>query len=64
MDVTPLSSGTYKVLMVQYESDELGSVIDSDAVYPGLIFEREKSSSLNWKAKLFGDVELCELTVE
>jgi len=64
MDVTPLSSGTYKVLMVQYESDELGSVIDSDAVYPGLIFEREKSSSLNWKAKLFGDVELCELKVE
>ena len=61
MDVSPLSTGTYKVLMVQYESDELGSVIDADAVYPGLIFEREKTSSLDWKAKLFGDVELKEM---
>lgn len=61
MDVSPLSTGTYKVLMVQYESDELGSVIDADAVYPGLIFEKEKTSSLDWKAKLFGDVELKEM---
>lgn len=61
MDVEALSTGTYKVLMVLYESDELGSVIDADAVWPGLIFERENKSSLDWKARLFGDIELPEI---
>ncbi len=63
MDVSALCTGTYKVLMVQYESDELGNVIDSDAVWPGLVFERENKSSLDWKPKLFGDIELPEMSV-
>ena len=63
MDVEPLCTGTYKVLMALYESDELGSVIDADAVWPGLIFERENKSVLDWKPRLFGDVELNEITV-
>ena len=56
-----LATGTYKVLSVLFETDELGSVIDADAVYPGLIFERERKSSLLWRANLFGDVELPEI---
>ncbi len=63
MDVEALCTGTYKVIVTLYESDELGSVIDADAVWPGLIFERENQSSLNWKSRLFGDVELPEMTV-
>lgn len=61
MNVDALSTGTYKVLMVMYESDDIGSVIDADAVWPGLIFERERNSSLDWKPRLFGDIELPEL---
>lgn len=61
MNVETLCTGTYKVLMVLYESDELGSVIDADAVWPGLIFERENTSALDWKPRLFGDVELPEI---
>ena len=64
MNVEPLCTGTYKVLLVLYESDELGSVIDADAAWPGLIFERENSSVLDWKPKLFGDVELKQMTVK
>ena len=63
MNTDVLSTGTYKVLTVMFETDELGSVIDADAVYPGLIFEREKKSSLSWKSNLFGDVELPEIKV-
>lgn len=58
MNVEPLCTGTYKAIAVLYESDELGSVIDADAVWPGLIFERDNTSSLDWKSKLFGNVEL------
>lgn len=61
MNVEPLCTGTYKAIAVMYESDELGSVIDADAVWPGLIFERDNTSSLDWKSKLFGNVELDEL---
>jgi len=64
MNVEPLCTGTYKVLMVLYESDELGSVIDADAAWPGMIFERENDSVLDWKPKLFGDVELEQMTVK
>lgn len=63
MNVEPLCTGTYKVIAVMYESDELGSVIDADAVWPGLIFDRENTSSLDWKPKLFGNVELEELVL-
>ncbi|MDD6483003.1 MAG: polysaccharide ABC transporter ATP-binding protein [Clostridiales bacterium] len=63
MDVEPLSGGEYKVLMAMYESDELGSVFDADAVWPGLIFDRVKKSSLDWKPRLFGDIELKEMEV-
>ncbi len=57
-DISSLSSGIYKILMVAFETDDIGSVIDADAVWPALIFEREKSSALNWKSRLFGDIEL------
>ena len=60
-DVTPLSSGTYKILMVAFETDELGSVIDADAVWPALVFERDKKSVLDWKSRLFGDIELSDM---
>lgn len=63
MNVEPLCTGTYKAIAVIYESDELGSVIDADAVWPGLIFERDNTSSLDWKSKLFGNVELDELVL-
>ncbi len=64
MNTEPLCTGTYKVLMAMYESDDIGSTIDADAVWPGLIFERENKSSLDWKPRLFGDVELPEMKAE
>ncbi len=60
-DVSSLSSGIYKILMVAFETDEIGSVIDADAVWPALVFNREKSSTLNWKSRLFGDIELNDM---
>ncbi len=60
-DVSSLSGGTYKILMVAFETDDIGSVIDADAVWPALIFEREKNSTLNWKSRLFGDIELNDM---
>ena len=61
MDVTTLSTGRYSVLMSVYETDELGSVFDADAVWPAIIFEREKKSSLDWKSRYYGDTELPDL---
>ncbi len=60
-DVSPLSTGVYKILMVAFETDDIGSVIDADAVWPALVFDREKTSTLNWKSRLFGDVELSDM---
>lgn len=58
MDVEDLSSGTYTILMVAFERNELGGVIDADAVLPALCFDRDKKSAIEWRARLFGDIEL------
>lgn len=58
LDVTPLASGVYKVLPVLFEINEIGGVIDADAVYPGLVFEHEKTTVLDWRSKLYGDTAL------
>lgn len=63
LDVSALSSGRYKALMAVYETDDLGSVFDADAVWPAFIFEREKISSLDWKSRYYGDIELPDMTV-
>ena len=61
LDVAPLSGGTYKILMVAFETDKIGSVIDADAIWPALVFEKEKDTILNWKSRLFGDIELNDM---
>ena len=61
LDVTPLSTGVYKVLPVLFELNEIGEVIDCDGVYPGLVFEHEKTTDLNWKSKLYGDTALADM---
>lgn len=61
MDITPLSNGIYKVLPVLFELNELGEVIDSDGVYPGLVFEHIKSTNIAWKNKLYGDTALNDM---
>ena len=61
LDVSPLASGVYKVLPVLYELGELGEVIDCDGVYPGLVFEHEKTTGLDWKSKLYGDTALEDM---
>ena len=61
LDVSPLASGVYKVLPVLFELGELGEVIDCDGVYPGLVFEHEKTTRLDWKSKLYGDTTLEDM---
>ncbi len=61
LDITPLASGVYKVLPALFELNELGEVIDCDGVYPGLVFEHAKTTPLNWKSKLYGDVTLTDI---
>lgn len=61
MDISALSTGTYKVLPVLFELNELGEVIDSDAVYPGLVFECEKNTPIAWKNRLYGDTILPDM---
>lgn len=61
LDVTPLASGVYKVLPVLFEINEIGGVIDADAVYPGLVFEHEKTTAIDWKSKLYGDTALNDM---
>lgn len=63
MDVSWLAGGRYKILMVAYETDDLGSVFDADAVWPAFTFDREKKSQLDWKSRYYGDFELPEMTV-
>ena len=58
MDVSALANGIYKVLAVLFELNELGEVIDSDGAYPALVFEREKTTDILWKSKLYGDTAL------
>lgn len=60
-DVSPLTTGIYKILMVAFETDEIGSTIDADAVWPAFVFEREKSSTINWRSRLLGDIELPDM---
>ena len=63
MDVSWLSGGRYKILMAAYETDDLGSVFDADAVWPAFIFDREKQTKLDWKSRYYGDFELPELKI-
>lgn len=58
MDISPLAAGLYKVIPVLFELNEIGEVIDSDAVYPGLLFEAERTTPVMWKKNLYGDVVL------
>ena len=61
MDVSSLSNGFYKVIPVLFEMDELGKVIDADGVYPGLLFEYEHTTPIDWKTKLYGDTVLPDM---
>ena len=61
MDIAPLSSGLYKVIPVLFELNELGNVTDSDAVYPGLLFECKKTTPIMWKRNLYGDTMLNDI---
>ena len=61
MDVTHLAGGTYKVLPVLFELGELGDVIDSDAVYPGFVFEYERTTPILWKTRFYGNTVLDDI---
>ncbi len=61
MDVSELATGTYKVLPVLFELNDIGGVVDADAVYPGLVFEHEKSTPILWRSKLYGDTALADI---
>ena len=60
-DISVLCSGIYKVLMVAFETNDIGSIIDADAVWPAFGFEKKKDSELNWKNRLLGDIELPQM---
>lgn len=64
MNVAPLASGLYKVIPVLFEIDELGNTIDSDGVYPGLLFEYEHTTPILWKTRLYGDVVMTDIVCE
>ena len=64
MDVSTLSNGFYKVILVMFELDELGNVIDADGVYPGLLFEYEHTTPILWRTKLYGDTVLPDMMCE
>lgn len=58
MSVSSLAGGLYKVIPVLFELNEIGETIDADAVYPGLLFEYEKTTPILWKKNLYGDTVL------
>lgn len=64
IDVSTLSNGFYKVILVMFELDELGNVIDADGVYPGLLFEYEHTTPILWRTKLYGDTVLPDMMCE
>ncbi len=64
LDTDILSGGEYRVLMAAFEKSGIGNVIDADAVWPAVGFERKKISSVTWRAKSFGDVVLPDMTIE
>ncbi len=61
MDVTELATGTYKVLPVLFELNDIGGVVDADGVYPGLVFEHEKTTPILWRTNLYGDTALADI---
>lgn len=63
MNTDALATGTYRILMAAFEMDDIGGVIDADAVWPALSFDRNKNSSIDWKAKLFGDIDMPPMRV-
>ena len=63
MDLSQLSSGRYKVLLAAYETDDIGSVFDADVAWPALIFDKEKTSDLDWKSRAYGNFELPQLKI-
>ena len=54
----------YKVLPAVFEINEIEGVIDAGGVYPGLVFEHERTTQLNWKTRLYGDVALDDIICE
>lgn len=63
LDVSAIANGKYKVLMCIYETDELGSVFDADAVWPAFVFERVHTTNLLWKSRYYGDIALPDMEV-
>lgn len=61
LDVSGLANGLYKVIPVLFELNEIGDVIDADAVYPGLLFEYEHTTPILWKTRLYGDTVLDDM---
>lgn len=61
MDPSYLANGLYKVIPVMFELNEIGDVVDADAVYPGLLFEYEQKTPILWKTKLYGNTVLRDM---
>ncbi len=61
MNISSLANGLYKVIPVMFELNEIGDVIDADAVYPGLLFEYEHTTPILWKTRLYGDTVLEDM---
>ena len=61
VDISGFANGVYKVIPALFELNELGDVIDADAVCPGLIFEHERTTPILWKNRLYGDIVLDDI---
>lgn len=64
LDTDALSTGSYTVLLAAFERDEISGVLDADAMWPALCFDREKKSEILWQPKLYGDIELPPIRFE
>ena len=68
LDISRLVSGRYKAVLLLYQKNEFGGVIDQDAVYPGLSFELLRNftdeNAVRWNQRSWGKIRMQDLEIE
>lgn len=62
-DISALVSGTYKVLLCAYQTNEYGARRDIDAVWPAFVFMKEAEEGIDWLGIRWGYVQFPEIQV-
>ncbi len=60
-DIRPLVNGVYKALICVYSKNDIGMIVDIDAVWPAFSFTKEVVQDIQWMTQDWGSLELPKL---